>query len=371
MGTENHRVVLAMSGGVDSSVAAHLLARQRYEVIGVFMRHDAEPPPSCDGPSSALLPVISESRHQGCCSATDAEDARRVADELEIPFYALNLQEDFSRIIEYFVDQYAHGRTPNPCVMCNNWLKFGKLFEYADSVGATYVATGHYARIEPDGGNVSLLRGVDQDKDQSYVLFGVKERYFRRMLLPVGGFHKAEIRDLATQFGLRVAGKPDSQEICFVAPGEHAKFVADRRLRDTSGELVTTRGEVVATHDGIERFTIGQRKGLGVAMGEPYFVVRIDAESNRVVIGKKEELACRQLVATEVNWLTPPRDDAFPCEAQIRYNSRATPATATPQPDGTLQITFDEPCFGVAPGQAVVCYANQRVLVGGWIQESR
>ncbi len=364
-----------MSGGVDSSVAAHLLIQQRFQIVGVFMRHGTERSSSCNTPTptSTKLPIIAQQTHrQGCCSATDAEDARRVADTLDIPFYALDLQEDFDRIIHYFVDQYTHGRTPNPCVMCNNWLKFGKLFEYADSVGAEYVATGHYARLRKnDDGSESLLRGVDEDKDQSYVLFGVNRRYLRRMLLPIGNFRKMEIRELASQFGLRVADKPDSQEICFVAPGDHANFVADRRANDTRGELVTTGGEVVARHDGIERFTIGQRKGLGVALGEPYFVVRIDAETNRVVIGKKAALARRELTATDVNWLSRARTEAFACEAQIRYNSPASRAMAYPQPDGSLRVEFDEPCFGVAPGQAVVCYDGNHVLAGGWIQETR
>lgn len=369
---EQQRVVLAMSGGVDSSVAAHLLTRQGYHTVGIFMRHGVEPTLQCDvqTPTQMKLPVLSHSR-QGCCSAADAEDARRVADELAIPFYALDLREDFDRIFRYFVREYSHGRTPNPCVMCNNWLKFGKLFDYADSIRADYVATGHYAQIQRNDGIVSLLRGVDEGKDQSYVLFGVKRSYLRRMLLPVGDFHKSEIREFAVQFGLRVADKPDSQEICFVAPGQHAEFVADRRQRDTRGELVTTEGQVVARHDGIERFTIGQRKGLGVAMGEPYFVVRIEPETNRVVIGRKEALARRKLVATDVNWLCPPREEKFVCRAQIRYNSRATGATAYPQPDGSLRIEFDEPRFGIAPGQAVVCYEGNRVLVGGWIRESQ
>ena len=359
------RVVLAMSGGVDSSVACHLLIQEGYEVIGVFMRHGAEPEPStCE----SSLPIVSHK--QGCCSASDAEDARRIADGLGLPFYALNLKDDFDRIMDYFVEDYVQGRTPNPCVMCNNWLKFGKLFDYADSVGAKYVATGHYAQLlQSATGDLGIHRGVDQDKDQSYVLFGVRPAYRERMLLPVGGYRKSEIRELAEQFGLRVANKPDSQEICFVAPGQHADFVARRTGQDTSGEMVTTDGTVVAEHEGIERFTIGQRKGLGVALGEPHFVVRIEADTNRVVIGKHADLARSRLSATDVNWLSEPREDCFPCLAQIRYNSQAHPAVAMVE-DDTLRVEFDEPCFGVAPGQAVVCYEDDRVLVGGWIRET-
>ena len=218
------RVVLAMSGGVDSSVACHLLSDKGFDIIGVFMRHGGEPEPSCEVDTS--LPIIAPPHKQGCCSSSDAADARRIADEMGIPFYALNLKDDFDRIIDYFVEDYAAGRTPNPCVMCNNWLKFGKLFDYADSVGAQYVATGHYAQIlSQEDGAIELHRGVDSDKDQSYVLFGVKRHFLSRMLLPVGGFKKAEIRTMAKDYGLsRVASKPDSQEICFVAPGQHGKF---------------------------------------------------------------------------------------------------------------------------------------------------
>jgi tRNA-specific 2-thiouridylase len=367
---QRQRVVLAMSGGVDSSVAAHLLAQKGYEVVGVFMRHGGEPEPT-HTTSEGLLPIVTPSHKQGCCSASDAEDARRIADGLAIPFYALNLKEDFDRIIDYFVEDYTSGRTPNPCVMCNNLLKFGKLFEYADSVDAEFVATGHYAQMHADESNgLSIHRGVDLDKDQSYVLFGVDKKYLPRMMLPIGGYQKSEIRAMAENFGLRVASKPDSQEICFVAAGQHADFVANRSDRKTHGAIVTTDGTVVAQHNGIERFTIGQRKGLGVAMGEPFFVVNIDAESNRVVIGKKEDLARSRLVASGVNWQTPKRSEPFSCLAQIRYNSRAEPATATPLENGTLQVDFDEPCHGVAPGQAVVCYDADRVLVGGWIRES-
>lgn len=359
-----------MSGGVDSSVACHLLQQQGYDIVGVFMRHGGEPDPACS-PEEGPLPIVTATHKQGCCSASDAEDARRVADGLGIPFYALNLKQDFDRIIDYFVEDYVAGRTPNPCVMCNNWLKFGKLFEYADSIGAKYVATGHYARIRSDDtGHFSIYRGVDRDKDQSYVLFGVKASYLSRMLLPIGGYRKSEIRELAEDFQLRVAAKPDSQEICFVASGQHAAFVARRAKRETSGNLVTTDGSVVARHNGIEGFTIGQRKGLGVAMGEPYFVVEIDADSNRVVIGKKSELARTRVVADNVNWHAEKLDKPFSCLAQIRYNSAARPATAVAQEDGSLLVEFDAPCEGIAPGQALVCYEEDRVLVGGWIRET-
>src|SRR6476620_6241747 len=329
------RIVLAMSGGVDSSVAAWLLKEAGHEVIGVFMRHGEEAQEACaaDGPPGFRLPIFDAraDHKQGCCSASDAEDARRVADRLDIPFYALNLQAEFRQIIDYFIAEYTRGRTPNPCVQCNNWLKFGKLFDYADSVGAEFVATGHYARLlasEAGDNTPMMLRGIDDGKDQSYVLFGIERRLLSRMLLPVGEFRKPQIREMAANVGLRVAEKKDSQEICFVTSGKHDEFVRERRRRakngdnwDLSGEIVTTHGQIVGRHPGIERFTIGQRKGLGVAMGEPYFVVRIDPATRQVVIGKEEDLATSELTASECNWLAETPAGAFSCLAKIRYNS--------------------------------------------------
>jgi tRNA-specific 2-thiouridylase len=366
------RIVLAMSGGVDSSVAAHLLVKEGHDVIGVFMRHGESSPVACE----TSLPVVSRLDHkQGCCTAADAEDARRVADKLGIPFYALNLQEEFARIIDYFVDEYTSGRTPNPCVQCNNWIKFGKLFDYADSVGAEFVATGHYARLEPRAeGEVALLRGLDGAKDLSYVLFGIRAELLRRMMLPVGGFEKPAIRRMAGELGLRVAEKKDSQEICFVTRDRYDDFVRGRTSADTAGELVTTSGAVVGQHDGIEGFTVGQRKGLGVALGERKFVARIEADTHRVVIGDRDELYRRELAAREVNWLDRGSEDASGprrCFAQIRYNAAAQPATFTVLPERRLRLRFDEPQFAITPGQAVVCYdakENQRVLGGGWIE---
>jgi tRNA-specific 2-thiouridylase len=272
------------------------------------------------------------------------------------------------------VDEYASGRTPNPCVQCNNWIKFGKLFDYADSVGADYVATGHYARLRQSaGGKIDLCRGQDNGKDQSYVLFGVKREQLARMMLPVGDYEKPQIRRLAAELGMRVADKQDSQEICFVSEGRYDAFLRARREHlDTSGELVTVDGTVVGKHGGIEGFTVGQRKGLGVALGEPKFVVRIDPETRRVVIGDRHELMHRELTARQVIWHeTTPVNKVKHCYAQIRYNAKAARAMVRCLPNERLQIEFDEPQFGIAPGQAVVCYdpeSNQRVLAGGWIE---
>ena len=238
------RVVLAMSGGVDSSAAAHLLLEQGFEVVGVFMRHGEESAQACrvEGSPNPLLPILQgrTDHKQGCCSAVDAMDARRVADRLGIAFYALDLQAEFSRIVDYFVAEYSRGRTPNPCVQCNNWIKFGRLFDFADSIDAEYVATGHYARMATVEGQVALLRGIDVNKDQSYALAGIQRGYLPRMLLPVGGYEKPAIRRLAGQVGLRVASKRDSQEICFVTSGHHGQFVRQRSQRSTAGNFVTT-----------------------------------------------------------------------------------------------------------------------------------
>ena len=375
-----------MSGGVDSSVAAHLLLEEGHEVIGVFMRHGEKAISACslDGApdSSPLLPVLNPraDHKQGCCSASDAEDGRRVAESLGIPFYALNLEAEFRGIIDYFVDEYTIGRTPNPCVMCNNRIKFGKLFDYADSVGAEFLATGHYARLERHDDQLHLRRGIDLSKDQSYVLFGIKQHYLKRMLLPVGHYEKSMIRETATMLGLNVAEKKDSQEICFVTSGKHDEFVRARQPNvDTSGDIVTTEGRVVGQHPGIEGFTIGQRKGLGVAMGEPYFVTRIDPQTNQVVIGKKSALGRTAMSGSRINWLTNTTSSGielipgnqFHCQAQFRYNSSAKPGTASlgQSEDGepNIYFEFDEPQHGIAPGQAMVLYEDDRVLGGGWI----
>lgn len=368
------RVVLAMSGGVDSSVAAYMLRRAGHEVIGVFMRHGEQAATACSAeaatPAGSLPIVQPRAEHkQGCCSASDAEDARRVADLLDISFYAIDLHDDFGRIVDYFIDEYVNARTPNPCVVCNNWLKFGRLVEYADNLGAEFVASGHYARIVDSDTGPALLRGRDERKDQSYVLFGIEPALLARMLLPVGDFAKSEIRQIAGELGLRVADKRDSQEICFVPDGDHAAFIRRRTgALATAGEIVTTGGDVVGHHDGLERFTIGQRKGLGIAFGEPRFVVRLEPETKRVVIGEKQDLARSSLTAGRTNWLIPVPAEPTACRIKIRYNSALVPGTLEVLPAGRMQVEFEEPQFGVAPGQAVVCYAGERVMGGGWIE---
>lgn len=380
-----------MSGGVDSSVAAHLLTRAGHEVIGVFMRHGEASASACrissddaSDPNPLRLPVLggmtSQSastgkradHKQGCCSATDAADARRVAMSMDIPFYSLDLQEEFRKIVDYFVDDYLRARTPNPCVKCNHWIKFGKLFDYADEVDADFVATGHYARMEHSGGQPRLLRGLDDGKDQSYALFGIGRERLSRMLLPVGDFAKSEIREIAASLGLGVSEKKDSQEICFVTQGHHSDFVKSRRpdrVGTTAGEFVTTDGRVVGQHNGFEAFTIGQRKGLGVALGTPHFVVRIESDTRRVVLGGPEELLAPGLEADQANWLIDPQDLPGRVSVQIRYNGGPHAAQVEIHPDDPARLTvrFCEPQSAVAPGQAAVVYDRQRVLGGGWI----
>jgi tRNA-specific 2-thiouridylase len=371
------RVVLAMSGGVDSSASAYLLREQGYEVIGLFMRSGAadEPKESACAVKPGPLPIIGgtasgSSHKQGCCSASDAADARRVADALDIPFHALNFQGAFGRIKDYFADEYLAGRTPNPCVMCNNWLKFGKLWDFARQVGAEHIATGHYARLTDVGEDrPALVRGRDLGKDQSYVLFGIARDLLDRIIFPVGEFEKPALREMARRVGIRTADKKDSQEICFIPDQDYAGFIERHRgPQETAGELVDTEGNVIARHAGYERFTVGQRKGLGVAFGEPRYVVAIEPESKRVVIGTQDDLARTSLEADRLNWLTPDVPTEIRCRAKIRYRHEPTDATATLIAPDRLRVEFDRPQHGVSPGQAVVLYDAERVLGGGWIR---
>jgi tRNA-specific 2-thiouridylase len=305
----------------------------------------------------------------------DSVDASRVAGVLGIPLYVLNFQDDFGRVIDYFVSEYNRGRTPNPCVRCNDWLKFGKLARYAEAIGADYVASGHYARIgtDPVTGSRALMRGVDHRKDQSYVLFGMTQRALAHTLLPIGEFEKPRVREIAHELNLPVYNKPDSQEICFVPNQDYAALV-QRRSPETfrEGEVVDTRGESIATHSGHQHFTIGQRKGLGVARGHPLYVINIDAESNRVMVGDKDALLKRSLVANQTNLLVERLKDAvdLTCTAKIRYNHTPQPARVTRSGDDELRVTFDEPQSAITPGQAVVLFDGDVVLGGGWIEQA-
>jgi tRNA-specific 2-thiouridylase len=380
MSTPRKKVVCAMSGGVDSSVAAALLLRAGYDVVGVFMRLGS--PEGVDAtdpigvPASAGMSVSCETtgKHkQGCCSVLDSVDASRVAGVLGIPLYVLNFQDDFGKVIDYFVSEYNRGRTPNPCVRCNDWLKFGKLARYAEAIGADYVASGHYARIgtDPVTGARALMRGIDHRKDQSYVLFGMTEHALAHTLLPIGEFEKPRVREIAHELNLPVYNKPDSQEICFVPNQDYAGLV-QRRSPDTfgAGEVVTTTGEPIGTHAGHQHFTIGQRKGLGIAHTHPLYVIQIDPKLNRVTVGEKTELLKRSLIATQINCLSERLKTAndLPCTAKIRYNHTPQPACVTRSGEDELRVTFDEPQSAITPGQAVVLFERDVVLGGGWIE---
>jgi tRNA-specific 2-thiouridylase len=372
------KVVVAMSGGVDSSVAAALLLREGYEVMGVFMRLGSPDgvESSAESCTSDSLPATQHSHKQGCCSVLDAADARRVAASLEIPLYVLNFQQDFGRVIDYFVSEYNRGRTPNPCVRCNDWLKFGKLAQYANAVGADYVASGHYARIgfDPITHEKALLRGLDPHKDQSYVLFGMTRQTLDHTLLPIGDFEKPAVRGIAEELKLPVYNKPDSQEICFVPDQDYAALVKRRTPEAVKpGELVDPTGSVIGEHPGHQHFTIGQRKGLRLALGHPVYVTEIDAQTNRVTLAQREELMKSSLVANQLNWITSRPisiGDSLKCSAKIRYNHPPQPARATLVASDQIRIDFDQPQSAITPGQAVVLYDADLVLGGGWIESA-
>jgi len=375
-----------MSGGVDSSVAAGLLKRDGYDVVGCFMRLgspgetlDELTPDVCDA-APVNGPRTIRIGHQGCCSINDAADARLVAAELGIPFYVCNFKKDFGRIIDYFADEYVAGRTPNPCVRCNDWLKFGKLHEYAGQIGAASVASGHYARVDGSGSGGRLLRGVDHSKDQSYVLFGVPRAQLGHMMLPIGQFEKTRVREMAKELGLPVFDKPDSQEICFVPDNDYAGLVEQRRPGAAKpGAVVDTKGNVVGEHGGQHRFTVGQRRGLNVAVGRRIYVVAKDVASNRVVVGDEKDLLVAACGVGEANWRVEPPDAPVRVLAKYRYNTPAAMATVRVREDGAVgpsgrcgqfEVVFDEPQVAVAAGQAVVLFSADQpdwVLGGGWI----
>ncbi len=393
------KVLVAMSGGVDSSVAAALLLEQGYDVVGCFMRLGSPgesldellpvaPAGSADGGSGSCKPA--KIGHQGCCSINDAADARLVAAKLGVPFYVVNFKKDFGRIIDYFVEEYASGRTPNPCVRCNDWLKFGKLGEYARQIGAGFVASGHYARVERDGGRARLMRGVDESKDQSYVLFGVPRDELGHMLLPIGGLTKPRVRELARELDLPVFDKPDSQEICFVRDNDYAGLVERRSpaaaaAHVAGGDILDPAGAVVGRHAGQHRFTLGQRRGVGVALGHAIYVVGKDAAANTITVGPPSALMSLSCVAGEANWLVaePGPGEWLPCDIKYRYNTPAAPgrvralvAGGGPTPSGRFgrfEAEFDTPQSAVSPGQAIVAYerGGPGVLGGGWIESVR
>jgi len=349
------RAVVAMSGGVDSSVAAYALKEAGYEVVGLFMR-------------LGRWSAGQEPSSRSCCTTDDATDARRVAERLGIRFYTLNFQPDFDRIVEYFCAEYVRGRTPNPCIVCNRDLKFGRLAEFADHLDAECIATGHYARVEHGRDGVRLRRGVDSHKDQSYVLFDIDRRRLERVRLPVGEMRKAQVRAIAGRIGLPVKDKPDSQEICFVPGDDYARVIRQHsRHAPRPGAMVLMDGTEVGLHPGIEFFTVGQRRGLGVALGWPAYVVRLEPQTRTVVLGRREDLFESEMHMGQLNWLVDPPGAEFHAEVQIRSTHQAAPAEVVLE-KGRAWVVFDQPQLAITPGQAAVFYQGDLVLGGGWIE---
>jgi tRNA-specific 2-thiouridylase len=348
------RLVVAMSGGVDSSVAAWLCREAGHEVVGLFMRN-------------GVKVSEEESSKKSCCSVSDARDARMVAAHLGIPFQAVDLAPEFDRIIRYFTGEYSRGRTPNPCAVCNRDLKFDRLLDFADELGAEGVATGHYARLEMRDGRVHLERGVDAHKDQSYQLFCVTEEHLARTRLPLGGYEKSQVRELARRAGLRTAAKRDSQEICFVPSNDYRELLAQRGVALHPGELVDTSGRRLGRHEGTEHFTIGQRRGHGVGGGEPLYVVDLDPDEGRVVLGTREECRVTGAVVSGLNWIGIDAPRELECAVQHRYRSRAVAARVHVGAGGRAEVEFAEPVYSVTPGQGAAFYVGERLVGGGWI----
>jgi len=367
------KIAVAMSGGVDSSAAAALLMEEGHELVGFTMQLWNQRRNLSVDENGDPLP-------SRCCSLDDVYDARRVAADLGFPFYVLNLERDFERdVVSPFVASYLAGETPIPCVACNSRLKFASLDRLARSLGCEKVATGHYARVrfDAESGRHKLSRGLDAQKDQSYFLWELTQGQLAHALFPLGELTKSEAREIARRAGLPVAGKAESQEICFVPDGDYAGFIdryleAEGRGHETprAGEIVNTRGEGLGEHGGVHRYTVGQRRGIGLSAERPLYVVQIDARRNRVVVGTDEELARTDFVAAGVNWIA--FDQARgPVRAEVRVRYRHQPAPATIQmiDEGRARVAFDEPQRAITPGQATVFYRGDEVLGGGWIEK--
>lgn len=356
------RVLSAMSGGVDSSVATALLLEQGYEVIGVTMQVWPE------------LSPAEEARRGGCCSITAVNDAQLVAEQLGIPYYVFNMQDVFQEtVIDYFVEEYLSGRTPNPCIACNKYIKFDAFLQKALQLGCDYVATGHYARIERDAsGRYQLYRGRDREKDQTYALYDLRQEQLARTLFPLADLTKPEVRELAGKYGFINANKPDSQEICFVIDNDYGAFIEKQAPgRVVPGPIYDTAGRRLGTHKGLAHYTIGQRRGLGLSSPEPLYVVALDVAENALIVGTADEVFFAGLKAGDMNWIAFERlEEPLEVGAKIRYKSPEARATVYPAADGQVLVEFHEPQRAVTPGQSVVFYDGDRVLGGGIITEA-
>ena len=352
------RALAAMSGGVDSSVAAALLKKKGYDVIGITMQ---------------IWPSRSE-HFGGCCSVSAIEDAKKVAKVLKIPHYVLNFRDEFKKtVIDDFISEYSLGRTPNPCIVCNQKIKFDLLMKKADELGADYVATGHYASIVKNGKTFELKKGSDKKKDQSYFLYSMSPQVLPRVLFPVGETTKTNTREIAKNLGLSVADKKDSQEICFIEDDNYGRFISDNIPGAICpGPIYNTNGIRVGMHKGIIFYTIGQRKGLGVQFGKPCYVLHIDPVSNSIVVGEEKYLLGKELIADNVKWLSVPAPKSvLSVKAKIRYNSEETEAKVTPMPNDECRVIFKSTVKAITPGQSVVFYKNNTVLGGAIIKERK
>lgn len=356
----NKKVVVGMSGGVDSSVAAYLLKEQGYEVIGITLKvWDSDDPDYVE-------------KEGGCCSVSSVDDARRVADVLEIPYYVLNFKDVFKeKVIDNFVSEYIEGRTPNPCVACNKYIKFDELLQKAMGLGADYVATGHYARVSKDGDRYLLKTATDDKKDQTYALYNLNQFQLERTLMPCADYTKTEIRQIAEKIGLEVFNKKDSEEICFIPDNDHGAYIKKTfPQKVVEGDFVDKRGNILGKHKGIVYYTIGQRKGLGIALGVPMFVTDIIPKKNQVVLGSEDEIFKTELIAKELNFI--PFDiltEEIEVEAKIRYSSKPTKAKLIPLDENKIKVVFYGKVRAITKGQSVVFYTGDIVVGGGIIEE--
>lgn len=352
------KVVIGMSGGVDSSVAAYLLKEQGYEVIGVTMQIWQEDDEYTD-------------REGGCCSIGAVEDARRVADKLDIPFYVMNFRKEFEKkVIDYFIDEYLIGRTPNPCIACNRYIKFDSFLKKAKAIGADYVATGHYAKIVKEGDKYLLKSAKDDRKDQTYALYNLDQSMLKHTLMPCGEYTKPKIREIAKELGLEVHDKKDSQEICFVYDNNHGRFIeTEAPGKVKPGNFVDKEGNILGKHKGIVHYTIGQRKGLGIALGKPIYVTDINVKKNEVVIGDEVDIFRNKLIASDLNFIPFDKlEEPMEIQAKIRYSAPKAKAKLIPLGEDRVKVVFEENQRAITKGQAVVFYQDDLVVGGGTIE---